>query len=78
MQNSKNNAPQVYLQGRLFLLFYTAPAVHETARRAVNGAWLINLVIYVILNHIGGNFAALKNLPNSNQKNKLQLGKKEK
>lgn len=41
MQNSKNNAPQVYLQGRLFLLFYTAPAVHETARRAVNGAWLV-------------------------------------
>ena len=43
MQNSKNNAPQVYLQGRLFLLFYTAPAVHETARRAVNGAWLVIL-----------------------------------
>jgi hypothetical protein len=42
MQNSKNNAPQVYLQGRLFLLFYTAPAVHETARRAVNGAWLVS------------------------------------
>jgi hypothetical protein len=47
MQNSKNNAPQVYLQGRLFLLFYTAPAVHETARRAVNGAWLVILPISI-------------------------------
>ena len=29
-----------------------------------------------MLNHIGENFAVLKNLPNFNQKNKLQLGKK--
>ena len=78
MQNSKNNAPQVYLQGRLFLLFYTAPAVHEAPRRGANGAWLVSLFISAILNHIGGNFAVLKNLPNFNQKNKLQLGKKEK
>ena len=41
MQNSKNNAPQVYLQGRLFLLIYTAPAVHEAPRRGANGAWLV-------------------------------------
>lgn len=38
MQNNKNNAPQVYLRGRSFLLFYTAPAVHEDeAKRNPNG-----------------------------------------
>lgn len=32
------------LTERCFLSFYyTAPAVHETARRAVNGAWLVIL-----------------------------------
>ena len=39
MQNGKNSALQVYLQGRLFLLFYTATAVHEIVRRTMNGTW---------------------------------------
>ena len=34
-----NGSAWPYLQGRLFLLFYTATAVHEIVRRTMNGAW---------------------------------------